>query len=349
MSLYVNIKKSFKNFKLDVQFEAENETLALLGASGCGKSMTLKCIAGIEKPDSGQIILNDKILFDSNKKINLPPQKRKTGYLFQNYALFPNMTVEENIATGIQLPKVEKGKIISEKIKMFFLNGLEKQYPSQLSGGQQQRVALARILASQPDILMLDEPFSALDSYLKWQLEQEMSNVIKNFGGTTLYVSHNRDEVYRICDRIGVMSNGKIEVVSEKWSLFEQPQNLSSALLTGCKNISKIQKVGENFVFAQSWGITLETAEQVSTDINFIGIRAHYFEFCNDLTMTNSFEFEIVREIEDTFSLIFMIKAKNSPENTELIRFEISKDKWEIYKNKPFYLRINPKKILTLK
>ena len=349
MSLYVDIKKSLGNFKLNVQFEAENETLALLGASGCGKSMTLKCIAGIEKPDSGQIILNGKVLFDSAKKISLSPQRRKTGYLFQNYALFPNMTVEENIAVAIHLGKAEKGKLIDEKVKRFFLEGLEKQYPSQLSGGQQQRVALARIFASQPDILMLDEPFSALDSYLRWQLEQEMSTVIKDFKGTTLYVSHNRDEVYRICDRIAVVSNGEIEVISEKWDLFKQPKTLASSLLTGCKNISKAKKISDNIVEAKAWGIEIETAEKDMEDVNYIGIRAHYFEHCNDLKEKNAFEFEIVQEIEDTFSLIFMIRAKNSADNAELIRWEISKEKWNSKKSMPLYLRIEPKNIFLLK
>jgi len=170
MSLYVDIKKSLNGFKLDVNFEAGKQTTGLLGASGCGKSMTLKCIAGIEKPDSGVIMLNDKILFDSTKKINIPPQERNTGYLFQNYALFPNMTTLQNISIGLKLPKHERDKIVKEKITKFGLSGLENRYPNQLSGGQQQRVALARILAKEPDILMLDEPFSALDSFLKWQL-----------------------------------------------------------------------------------------------------------------------------------------------------------------------------------
>ena len=185
MSILVDIKKNFGEFQLDVKLEANNETVALLGPSSCGKSITLKCIAGIEKPDSGIIVVNNRVLFDSSKKINLSPQKRNTGYLFQQYASFPHMTVEENIAVGIQLPKKEKGAIIQEKIDAFFLTGLEKRYPGQLSGGQQQRVALARIFAAQPEILMLDEPFSALDSHLKWQLEQELMNVLDHYRGTT--------------------------------------------------------------------------------------------------------------------------------------------------------------------
>ena len=165
--LKVNIKKELKEFDLDITFELKNGCLGILGPSGCGKSMTLKSIAGIVNPDTGFISLNtdeETIFFDSNKKINLKPQIRNVGYLFQNYALFPNMTVEENIASGLSN---DDGKTVSEMIKRFHLDGLEKRYPRQLSGGQQQRVALARILAYNPDVILLDEPFSAMDTFLK--------------------------------------------------------------------------------------------------------------------------------------------------------------------------------------
>ena len=192
--LTVDIKKKLDNFILDVQFETDREILALLGASGCGKSMTLKCIAGIAKPDEGRIVLNGRVLFDSDKGINLSPQKRRVGYLFQQYALFPNMTVEKNIAAGCMEKNRERKKaLVSEKIEKMHLSGLEHKYPSQLSGGQQQRVALARILINDPELLLLDEPFSALDSFLKWQLEMELSDDLKEFGRGALFVSHSKD------------------------------------------------------------------------------------------------------------------------------------------------------------
>ena len=208
MALEVAIKKYYPDFSLDVNFYTEKGILGVLGASGCGKSMTLKCIAGIETPDEGKIILNGRVLFDSEKKINLSPQKRNIGYLFQNYALFPHMNVEENIAVGIKF-KEEKNEIIAKYLKIFHLENLKKAYPKNLSGGQQQRVALARIFASQPDILMLDEPFSALDDFLKWQVELELAKVLKLYGKNVLFVSHNRDEIYRFCDEIMVLSQGK--------------------------------------------------------------------------------------------------------------------------------------------
>ena len=174
MGLTVNIKRKHGEFKLDIQFQSESKRIGILGASGCGKSMTLKSIAGIETPDAGKIQIGDAVLFDSEKKINLKPQKRNVGYLFQNYALFPTMTVAKNIETGLKGSKEEKQKRVQEMIEKFQLHGLENRLPGQLSGGQQQRVALARIMAYEPDVIMLDEPFSALDVFLKDRLQQEL-------------------------------------------------------------------------------------------------------------------------------------------------------------------------------
>ncbi|AUS95888.1 hypothetical protein CDQ84_15990 [Clostridium thermosuccinogenes] len=217
MSLIVDIKKKLKDFKLEVSFESKDGVTALSGSSGSGKSMTLKCIAGIVKPDWGYIELDQKVLFDSDKGINLPPQQRHVGYLFQNYALFPNMTVERNIGCAIR--RKNKSETIKEYIKRFRLKGLEKRYPFELSGGQQQRAALARAFASQPEILMLDEPFSALDSYLKRELEQEMIEFLSDFKGVVLFVSHNWDEVLRLCDRVVFISEGKSSTLPDNWGL----------------------------------------------------------------------------------------------------------------------------------
>lgn len=274
MSLKVNIKKRLGNFNLDVAFETERGVFAILGASGCGKSMTLKCIAGIETPDEGRIELNGRVLYDSAKKINLTPQKRRVGYMFQDYALFPNMTVEQNIKAGMgKHPEEEK---VRSYIKRFRLEGMEKHYPAQLSGGQKQRVAMARMIASEPDILLLDEPFSALDSYLKWELEQEMRDMLAEVQKPVLFVSHNRDEVYRLCSMVSCIDHGKMEVIEKTKEFFHNPKTKTAAVLSGCKNISAAEIVDNNHIKALGWGITLCVSE-IPEETKAVGIRAHSF------------------------------------------------------------------------
>lgn len=274
MSLKVNIKKRLGNFNLDVAFETERGVFAILGASGCGKSMTLKCIAGIETPDEGRIELNGRILYDSAKKINLTPQKRRVGYMFQDYALFPNMTVEQNIKAGMgKHPEEEK---VRSYINRFRLEGMEKHYPAQLSGGQKQRVAMARMIASEPDILLLDEPFSALDSYLKWELEQEMRDMLAEVQKPVLFVSHNRDEVYRLCSVVSCIDHGKMEVIEKTKEFFHNPKTKTAAVLSGCKNISAAEIVDNNHIKALGWGITLCVSE-IPEETKAVGIRAHSF------------------------------------------------------------------------
>ena len=274
MSLKVNIKKRLGNFNLDVAFETERGVFAILGASGCGKSMTLKCIAGIETPDEGRIELNGRVLYDSAKKINLTPQKRRVGYMFRDYALFPNMTVEQNIKAGMgKHPEEEK---VRSYINRFRLEGMEKHYPAQLSGGQKQRVAMARMIASEPDILLLDEPFSALDSYLKWELEQEMRDMLAEVQKPVLFVSHNRDEVYRLCSMVSCIDHGKMEVIEKTKEFFHNPKTKTAAVLSGCKNISAAEIVDNNHIKALGWGITLCVSE-IPEETKAVGIRAHSF------------------------------------------------------------------------
>lgn len=279
MALEVRIKKQFPDFLLDVEFQTEEEIFGVLGESGCGKSLTLKCIAGIERPDQGRIVLNGRELFDSKKGINLPARERKIGYLFQEYALFPNMTVEENIAVGIkEKKKGEKKKKIHDYIQKFFLEGLEKKHPSSLSGGQKQRVAIARMLAVEPELILLDEPFSAVDSYLKWKLEQMLLEWLEEVQVTTLLVSHNRDEVYRLCDRMGIIHKGHMEVCGKKQEIFQNPGTVSAAILTGCKNIARIATITEGRAEIADWGVLLPLPNpkiSMGDVFTHVGVRAH--------------------------------------------------------------------------
>lgn len=344
MSLQVDIRKSLGRFTLDAKLTAGNEPVALLGASGSGKSMTLKCIAGIERPDEGKIVLDGVTLFDSARKIDLPPQKRRIGLLFQSYALFPNMTVAQNIRAGLNpsMKRDEQQKRMREMLEAFYLKGMENHLPSQISGGQQQRVALARILLSEPRILMLDEPFSALDSYLRWQLEQTMSDVIASFGGTTLLVSHNRDEAYRLCDKIAVISDGRVDAFGTRDELFRAPQTRQAALLTGCKNISSAHSTGENVVFAPGWNLTLAVG-RLTEPVQAVGIRAHYFGVGEG---PNAFGCKVERVIESPFSMVFMVRSDGAAEQ---IRWEVENKAIRIAKGDRIRLHIAPEKVLCLR
>lgn len=306
MSLQVEIRKHFSDFSLDVSLRTESGMLGILGASGSGKSMTLKCIAGIERPDEGRIVLNGRVLFDSDKRINLPPQKRRVGYLFQNYALFPNMTAEQNIASGLRGAKAEKQAAVERMVKLFKLEGLEKRYPSQLSGGQMQRTALARILVYEPDVIMLDEPFSALDFYLKEQLQFQVKEVLSSYTGDALLVTHSRDEVYRFCENSLILDRGNVVMAGATKDVFHRPENVTSARLTGCKNISRCKRLGSHRLLAVDWGICFETAEEVGDEVQYVGIRAH--QFFRAAGGSNAFSCEWVDTLKQPFEWDILLR-----------------------------------------
>lgn len=323
MSLTVDIHKKFPGFSLDVSFTAGDGRIGILGASGCGKSMTLKCIAGIEKPDSGKIVIDGRTVFDSGAKINLEARKRNAGYLFQNYALFPTMTVEQNIAIATRgIPATERRKVIEESLRKMRLENCGKRYPAGLSGGQQQRVALARMLASKPDIIMLDEPFAALDSYLRTAMEEELMETLSPFPGTILFVSHNRDEVYRICDKLIILDNGQLVGEGEKQKIFADPQTLAAAALTGCKNIAPFEQISINKISIPSWGLCLETARPVPEGYTHAGIRAHHIRPAKESDTCNCSDFNTEPFVRSPFTVSRYIRA--------LSDIPLSKLRWDV-------------------
>ena len=348
--LEVSICKKLGTFELEVSFQTENEILAILGASGCGKSMTLKCIAGIETPDSGRIILNGRVLFDAEKRINVAPQKRNIGYMFQDYALFPNMTVLANIMIALRkCSRQEREQKAMELIRKFRLEGLEKQLPGQLSGGQKQRTAMARMLASEPELLLMDEPFSALDSHLKWELEQEMKELLNQLGKTTLFVSHDRDEVCRICDRVTCISGGRTEEPVGVREFFEDPKTFAAARLSGCKNISAARRIDKRHLFAEDWNKELTLEKEIPEDIAFVGIRAHSFEPADTEGESagpgNVFRTAEYRIMEELFEWDILFRQENA---VEWILWRVSKKQWNPEKM-PKYLTVGEKDILLLK
>ena len=349
MSLSVELEKQLGSFHLRVQFQAEDEITALLGASGCGKSMTLKCIAGIVTPDRGRIVLHDRVLFDSEKGINLPPQQRKLGYLFQNYALFPNMTVEKNILCGIRSgSKAEKAAALAGAVHRFRLEGLEKRYPAQLSGGQQQRVALARILCSQPEVILLDEPFSALDSFLKWKLELELSDLLADFHGPILWVSHDRGEVFRNCKKVCVMEQGQSQGMFTLRQLFHEPETEAAARLSGCKNIVEAVPAG-NAVTLPQWGLTLDCGKAVPADVRWAGIRAHHVTAAPEGT-EGAFLCAVERVIQDVFTTIVLLRPEHAAPDAPPLRMELEReDAPAVLDNQLVWISVQPRDILLLK
>lgn len=337
--LKVDIHKELKEFDLDVDFELKNGCLGILGPSGCGKSMTLKSIAGIVDPDNGIVSLTtgeETVYFDSDKKINLKPQKRNVGYLFQNYALFPNMTVEENVGIGASN---SDENVVSEMIRRFHLEGLEKRYPRQLSGGQQQRVALARIMAYGPDVILLDEPFSAMDTGLKEKLRRELANFLNNFNGFSVLVTHDRDEAFQFCEELIILDKGKIIAKGKTIDLFENPGKVEVARLTGCKNISKIEIIDDYHVKSLDWDVTFEVSEKVSPKIDYIGIRAHDFgpaqkDDVNAVDTSDSTKMEMPFEWQISLANGLLWKLDKQMREHE---FEI-----------PEYLKVDPKNIILL-
>ena len=303
MALEVEIEKRVGDFRLRAAFSCGKETLGILGASGSGKSMTLKCVAGIERPDRGRIVLDGRVLFDSEKRIDLPARQRRVGYLFQNYALFPGMTVRQNILCGLHAEKDRrkreaKADAMLDLLQIRDIAGLR---PEALSGGQAQRTALGRILVNEPDLLMLDEPFAALDTHLRLKLQAELKEVLDGYGRGILLVTHDRDEAYRMCGRLGVIDEGRMQQAKGTKEMFANPESRAAARLTGCKNIAAARKTGGREVFVPEWNIRLKTGQPVRDGLEAVGIRAHSFR---PDEAENRFPVRILREIEEPFEWI---------------------------------------------
>ena len=350
MSLQVEIEKKLNDKVLSVSFDTEGKQgiTGILGASGCGKSMTLKCIAGIETPDRGKIVLNGRVLFDSGKKINLRVQDRHVGYLFQNYALFPNMTVEENIEAGFKYRPGQK--MTAEEIKrqtadymeLLHVTELKSSYPGKLSGGQQQRVALARILASDPEVLMLDEPFSALDAFLKEKLQLELLELLSGYDKDILMVTHSRDEIYRFCEHMLIVEDGRQAGFGITKEIFKNPGTPAAAKLTGCKNIEKIERVDDHTMVLPNWNTTVCVKGMIPENTTHIGIRAHYLRLPENGQRENLVECQNGKILDDPFELVVVFEHD--------VWWKIPKESWqkEYQEKMPQYLAIPEESILYL-
>ncbi|MFM6322535.1 MAG: molybdate ABC transporter permease subunit [Microcystis panniformis] len=355
IGLFVDIEKYLPGFNLSVTFNCQNQPLGLLGASGSGKSLILRSLAGVETPSRGRIVLNGRILFDSEKGINLPSRQRCIGFVVQNYALFPHLTVAENIAFGLpqKLPTKIIRQQIANQLELVQLLGMENRYPHQLSGGQQQRVAIARALASRPEALLLDEPFSALDTHLRAQLERQMIKTLSNYDGVTIFVTHNMDEAYRICENLLVMEKGRAIANNSKQKIFERPDSVSLAKITGCKNFSRAVIINNQQLKAIDWDVKLHTVSMIPDYLAYTGICAHQIIFGRDLGNINTFPCWLANAIEGPHRVTLYLKL-NQPSNHDSdfhIQAELYKDKWLEIKEQalPWTVTLSPQRLLLLK
>lgn len=266
-----NINKTFgdvvavDNLSLTIN---KGEFFCLLGPSGCGKTSTLRIIAGFDKPTSGRVLLNGKDITD------IPPNKRNVNTVFQNYALFPHLTVYENVAFGLRIKNIPKNEInirVMESLKLVALEERKNFKPSQLSGGQQQRVALARAIVNQPEILLLDEPLGALDEKLREQMQVELSNIQKKLGITFIFITHNQEEALTMADRMAVMKNGKIEQLGKTEEIYIRPKSKFVAEFIGNMNFLSGQIISaqnNNYLLKLSDKTTIELDSENKYSIN---------------------------------------------------------------------------------
>ncbi len=336
--LQLDFTKSLPGFTLRAAFTARGGALGLLGSSGSGKSMTLRSIAGLEIPDSGRIVLNGRVLFDSKARIYLPPAARRIGMVFQDYALFPHLTARENIAFGLRhLSAEERTERIAEWSRLLRIDSLLDRYPPSLSGGQRQRVALARALVIEPEALLLDEPFSALDPHLRRHLEEQLRHVLRRFRGVTLFVTHDRDEAYRFCEDLAILTEGSVAMAGPKQEIFARPVSLAVARLTGCKNFSAIAAAQSESVRAADWDCTLQVAGPVPAGARYVGIRAHHIQVRHHSTQPNAFPCWLVGQVESPFEMTLYLRLHTppGPQDQPHLEAEMSRAEWAELSRKP--------------
>lgn len=353
MELFVDIAKQLPNYKLEVKFSVTDK-MGVLGASGSGKSLILRCIAGLETLSKGRIVLNRRVLFDSEKGIHLPVRDRRIGFLFQNYALFPHLTVAQNIAFGLpkRTPALQIKQQVATQLAAVHLQEYTHRYPHELSGGQQQRVALARALATQPEALLLDEPFSALDTHLRSQLEQQLISTLSTYSGVTLFVTHNLEEAYRVCENLLILDRGQAIAYGAKQDIFEHPETFRVAQLTGCKNFSRAIACGSEYITALDWGCTLHVIESIPDNLSYVGIRAHQIAFSLDPHQENTFACFLAYTSETPHRMTLFLKLHSFPTSPQdyHLQAEVFKEKWVQLKDRPFpwYVKLDPLRLMLM-
>jgi len=352
-TLDVHVEKHLDNFDLQVMLRTGSGAAGLLGASGAGKTMTLRMIAGIVRPDRGRILLNNRALYESETGKNLSAAQRRIGVVFQDYALFPNMTVAENIGFGLStLPETERQGRIQKQLDLMHIAELAGRYPREISGGQRQRVAIGRCMAIEPDALLFDEPFAALDPHLRRQMEEQLRETLDGYKGAVIFVTHDMEEAFRFCTDLLVLDNGRVIASGPKHQLFERPQTVAAARLTGCKNIATARSASANRITVDGWNCQLQTAEPVSGALTHVGIRSHQIVFQPSPNEANTFPCWLTgtSEAPHEMTLYLRLHAAPQPGEPAHLQADLPKDVWRTLsaQPQPWGVKLDPARLLLL-
>ena len=357
MTIKVDISSKLDKFHAKFDFESDSNRIGILGESGAGKSLLLKFLAGIYNPDKGEILLDGKCLYSTENKINIKPQERNIAYMFQNYALFPTMSVRNNIEIVAKGTKDEKKKKADRLLKKFHIEELSDRKPGELSGGQQQRVALARVLAYEPSVILLDEPFSALDQGLKEILQLEVDDMLKDFRGKVIMVSHSMDELYKFSDELIVVSKGQIVEMGNKEKLFHSPKTIKAARLLGVNNILKGKSIANDQIQIQDWNVSIKVSEKVVenniheknlSQIEYIGIRDDgFYPLWEESTGDNIIDIDILNTYETMNQIKIFFNVVGCPKVKNKYTFVLDRKSYEL-NGLPNRLKIDPSKLIFL-
>jgi molybdate transport system permease protein len=351
--LELDVHRTLENFDLHVDLSTGRGAVGLLGASGAGKSMTLRMISGVSAPDRGRIVLNGRVLFDNASGVNIPSARRRIGVVFQDYALFPHLTVTENVGFGLRaLPEEERRARVEEQLALLQISELSNSYPKEISGGQRQRVAIARCMAIEPDALLLDEPFAALDPHLRRQMEEQLRKTLASYNGVVVFVTHDMEEAFRFCSDLVVLDSGRVIASGPKHQLFERPETVAAARLTGCKNIVSACPLTSDRVAVGTWDCELVAAGQVSNKLTHIGFRSHQFVFQQPADDANTFPCWLVDISEAPHEMTLYLRLHASPQAGDAphVQADVPKDVWRelSMQPQPWRVKFDPARILLL-
>lgn len=351
--LLMDVEKHLAAFVLHVRLSTAQGALGLLGVSGAGKSMTLRMIAGIVAPDRGRILLQDRVLFDSVNRINLPAAERRIGVVFQDYALFPHMTVAENVGFGLShLPRHERKQRVQQHLQRMHIADLAECYPGAISGGQRQRVAIARCMAIEPEALLFDEPFAALDPHLRRQMEEQLRETLAEYHGAVLFVTHDMEEAFRFCSDLLVLDGGQVIASGPRQQLFERPQTVAAARLTGCKNIAAIRRIAERRIAVDAWSCELQTEAEVAVGVTHVGMRSHQLHFHPPAESKNTFPCWLMAISEAPHEMTLYLCLHQSPQPGQVphLQADVPKELWTTLSDapQPWTVQLAPQRLLLL-